>query len=139
MRQLHIFPARFGIGIATGKDASGIAEKEDQLTYDEGLAQRVREYLDGDVNVYERRMFGGIVFMVNGNMAVGIAGSDLMVRVGPKYYGHALKQAHVREMDFTGKPMKGFVFVSWQAIESDDRLQYWVDQGYRFAGSLEPK
>lgn len=109
------------------------------MACDEGLAQRIREYLDGDVNVHERKMFGGIAFMVNGNMAVGVVGSDLMVRVGPGRYDHVLKQTYVREMDFTGKPMKGFVFVGWQAIDTDDGLRYWIDQGYRFAGSLEPK
>lgn len=109
------------------------------MAYDEGLAQRIREYLQGDVNVYERKMFGGLAFMVNGNMSVGIIGSELMVRVGAEHYVAALKEKYVREMDFTGKPLKGFVYVGCQAIESDAGLQRWIDRGYRFAGSLPAK
>lgn len=109
------------------------------MAYDEGLAQRIREYLDGDVSVHEQKMFGGLAFMVNGNMSVGIVGSELMVRVGTDQFGEALKQKHVRMMDFTGKPLKGFVYVGHQAIESDKGLHQWIDRGYRYAGSLPAK
>ena len=86
------------------------------MAYDEGLAQRLREVMADHDDIEEKKMFGGLAFMLNGNMCVGVAGEQLMVRVGAEAYADALKQAHAREMDFTGKPLKGFVFVDRSAI-----------------------
>ena len=109
------------------------------MAYDEQLAERIRVVLDGDVAVGERKMFGGLAFMVDGNMAVGVVGDELMVRVGPDAWSEALARPHAREMDFTGKSMKGFVYVSADGIAEDEGLVAWVGRGTEFAGSLPPK
>lgn len=110
------------------------------MSYDEGLAQRVREYLqDTDIPADEKKMFGGLAFMVNGYMCVGINDTWLMARVGAPNYEDALQQSHAKEMDFTGKPLKGFVYVAEQGIESDEDLAAWVERCLTFVLSLEPK
>ena len=84
-------------------------------------------------------MFGGVAFMARGYMFVGIVGDVLMARVGPDYYEQALARPHVRVMDFTGKPMKGYVFVDPEGFESDADLAEWAERGYRFIQTLPPK
>ena len=109
------------------------------MAYDGGLAERLRELLDGRAGISERKMFGGLAFMLSGNMCCGIVGDTLMARVGPENYMRALAEAHVREMDFTGRSMKGYVFVAPEGVESDQELQYWVDLCAEFVLSLPPK
>jgi len=109
------------------------------MPYDDGVAQRVREALIDQSDVVEKKMFGGLAFMVRGHMCCGIVGAELMVRVGPEGYESALSQPHARKMDFTGKPMKGFVYVAAAGFEDDGDLQSWVDRGLRFVTSLPPK
>lgn len=109
------------------------------MAYDEGLAERVREILDGRTDVSEKAMFGGIAFMVRGHMCLGIVRDDLMVRVGPEAYEELLRQPHARRMDFTGRPMKGFVYVASAGLEMDSALQRWVGYGLRYAASLPAK
>jgi TfoX/Sxy family transcriptional regulator of competence genes len=109
------------------------------LAYDEGLAERVRGLLDEQPAVTERRMFGGLAFLVRGHMAVGIVNDDLMVRVGPDAYAEAMRQPHARRMDFTGRPMKGLVFVSPEGLEADADLEGWVRRGLAFTSTLPPK
>jgi hypothetical protein len=106
---------------------------------DEQVVARVRAALERTDAVAELRMFGGICFTLNGNMACGIVGSDLMVRVGPGKYDDALKHRHVREMDFTGRPMKGYVFVSAAGTKSDLSLRYWTESGAAYAQTLLPR
>jgi TfoX/Sxy family transcriptional regulator of competence genes len=96
------------------------------VSFDEGLAQRVREALGSRPGVSERRMFGGLAFLVDGKMFVGISGSKLMARVGLARYQDALTLPHVREMDFTGKPMKGYVYVDPAGLTDDSDLSAWV-------------
>lgn len=96
------------------------------MAFDEGLAQRVREALAGRRGITERRMFGGLAFLVDGKMFVGISGPKLMARVGAERYQDALALPHVREMDFTGKPLKGYVYVEPPGLEDDDALGAWV-------------
>lgn len=109
------------------------------MAYDEGLAQRIREALEERSDVSEKRMFGGVAFLVRGNMCCGVARENLMVRVGPEDYDDALGQPHAREMDFTGRAMKGFVYVAAEGVEDDGDLHGWVERGVAFAGSLPPK
>jgi len=109
------------------------------MPYDEGLAQRIRDALDERLDVVEKKMFGGVAFLVRGNMCVGVIGEDLMVRVGPDAYAEALRQPHAREMDFTGRPMKGFVQVASRGVESDKNLQRWIARGLDFASALPVK
>lgn len=105
---------------------------------DEATVNRVRAYLQGELAVTERRMFGGVAFMYNGNMAIGVVGERLMVRVGTDAWQSALTEPGVSEMDFTGRSMRGFVFVDAGALVGDG-LVHWVDRGVAFADSLPPK
>ncbi|HEX6304072.1 MAG TPA: TfoX/Sxy family protein [Anaerolineales bacterium] len=109
------------------------------MAYDQGLAQRMREELDQLPNLSERQMFGGIGFMVNGNMACGVNKEEMIVRVGPENYDQALKKPHTRVFDFTGRPMKGWVMIAPEGYESDEDLKYWIEQGVSFAQSLPEK
>jgi TfoX/Sxy family transcriptional regulator of competence genes len=109
------------------------------VAYDEELATRIRAIVRGRAGVSEKKMFGGLAFLVGGDMFCGVVGSDLMVRVGPDAYEAALARPHARQMDFTGRPMKGLVYVSPAGIASADELRAWVDQGFRFGRSLPPK
>ena len=109
------------------------------MAFDEGLAERIRELLRDRKGVDERRMFGGLAFMLDGHMFVGILGDTLMARVGPEAYAKALAQKHVREMDFTGKPMKGYVFVAPEGFESDAALESWIGRCANFVQTLPAK
>lgn len=109
------------------------------MAYDEGLAERVRDELADRPELVERKMFGGLAFMVAGNMCCGVLGDDLIVRVGPDAYESALGEPHAREMDFTGRPMRGMVVVDGSGVADDDALAAWVGRGLAFAGSLPAK
>ena len=109
------------------------------MAFDEGLAQRVREALAGRPGITERRMFGGLAFLVDGKMFVGISGSKLMARVGVERYQDALAVPHVRQMDFTGKPMKGYVYVDPPGLVEDKDLGAWVSWCSAYAAALPAK
>ncbi len=109
------------------------------MAYDEALADRIREALAREVGVDEIKMMGGLSFMINGHMVLGVVGEELMVRVGPNGYEHALGRAHAREMDFTGRPMKGFIFVRPAGIRTARMLASWVAVAVEFAKSLPRK
>lgn len=109
------------------------------MAYDEAVADRIRKLLANQKSLGERKMFGGLAFMVNGHMAVGVNAGNLMVRVGPDAHAGALAQPHARPMDFTGRPMKGFVFVDPPGYADDKALATWVDRGVVFVTSLPPK
>lgn len=109
------------------------------MAYDEGLAQRVREVLSERQDIAEKRMFGGLSFLLNGNMAVGVIGEELIVRVGPQAYEKALDDAYTRTFDFTGRAMSGWVVVEPDGLENDDELTDWVMRGVGFAGTLPGK
>ena len=109
------------------------------MAYNEGLAQRVRVVLEGKSGLVEKKMFGGVCFLLCGNMACGILNENLIVRVGPEKYENALKLPHTRKFDITGKPMKGWVMVSAKGHNTDERLSYWVGQGVTFALTLTAK
>ncbi len=109
------------------------------MAYDEGLAQRVRELFEEKPEFNEKKMFGGVCYLLNGNMACGILNEDLIVRVGPEKYENSLKLPHTRKFDITGKPMKGWVMVSYEGHESDENLFEWVQRGVNYTFSLPPK
>jgi hypothetical protein len=109
------------------------------MAYDEGLAERIRETLADVHGVSERRMFGGIAFMLQGHMFVGLVGSTLMARVGPDQYAQALRRPHVREMDFTGRPLKGYVYVDEAGTAEDEDLAKWVGACRGFVATLPHK
>lgn len=109
------------------------------MAYSERLAERVRAVLSATEGVTERRMFGGLAFMLNGHMCCGVSGDDLMVRVGPDAYEDALAEPHAREMDFTGRPLRGMVFVAAGGTRSEPELFSWVGRGLHFVAGLPPK
>ncbi len=109
------------------------------MAYDEGLAERVRVVLATEPAIDERKMFGGLAFMARGNMCCGIIGGSLLVRVAREDYETMLARPHVREMDFTGRPMRGFVLVDPPGIAADEDLAGWVDLSLRFVATLPPK
>jgi len=109
------------------------------VAFDEGLAERVRDLLTDRDDVSERKMFGGLCYMIGGNMCAGIVGSELMVRVGPDGWQDALGRPHAREMDFTGRSMRGMVYVDDQGVAEDCALAKWLSLGVDFASSLPPK
>lgn len=107
------------------------------------IMERVRKMVKRRKGIEEQRMFGGVAFMVDGNMALG-GGSKhlqgrLMVRVGPDAYEGALEEKHASVMDFTGRVMRGFVVVDGKGLKTDAQLKKWIDRGIRFARSLPPK
>jgi TfoX/Sxy family transcriptional regulator of competence genes len=109
------------------------------MAYDTGLAQRVREILEEETAFHEKKMFGGLCYLVNGNMACGILKDELIVRVGTGKYDDCLKMPGAKKFDITGKPMKGWVMVSSSGYEADKDLKKWVRLGLKYAGSLPLK
>jgi len=109
------------------------------MAYDEALAGRIRGSLKGKRGVTEKKMFGGLAFLLRGHMFVGLAAEELMVRTGPAEYERALKRKGVREMDFTGRPLRGYVYVDPKVLKSAKDLKYWVDLAAAFAAGLPPK
>lgn len=109
------------------------------MAFDEILASRLRGLFEGNLDISEKKMFGGLAFMCRGYMFVGIVGDELMARVGPTHYLDALKKTHVRKMDFTGKPMTGYVFVAAAGIRDEPSLVKWVSRSLQFIDTLPPK
>ena len=107
------------------------------MAYDEGLAQRIREAFDGRSDIVEKKMFGGLAFLCDGRMCCGINGGDLMVRVTEDEIEAVMRRPHVRPMDFTGRPLRGFVYVSADGYRKAADLQAWIDRGLRFVASGE--
>lgn len=109
------------------------------MSYDEGLAERIREQFQYRSDVEEKKMFGGLCFMVSNHMCCGIVKESLMLRVGPDNYEECLAKNHASEMDFTGKAMKGMVYVAPEGFDSDAELAKWVSICMGFVDSLPPK
>lgn len=109
------------------------------MAYDENLNLRIRKIFSDVPGLEEKKMFGGTGFLVNGNMACGVHGDNLIVRVGPEKYQAALDKAHARLFDMTGRPMTGWVMVAAPGFATEEALSEWVRQGLEFALSLPPK
>jgi TfoX N-terminal domain len=109
------------------------------MTFDEGLAERIREMTGTDPLISERKMFGGLCFMSGGNMCFGVLGDEIMVRVGPDAHSEALQIPHAREMDFTGRSMRGMVYVDPDGVSEDEDLEAWLQRGLAYARSFPPK
>lgn len=106
------------------------------MAFDEGLAERVRGALAGVEGVTEKKMFGGLTFMLGGKMCCGVVGERLMVRVGPDAYDDALAEPFAAPMDFTGRPLRGIVYVDGDGFREDETLSRWVGRGVEFVSSL---
>jgi TfoX/Sxy family transcriptional regulator of competence genes len=106
------------------------------MAYDDAVAKRVGKVLGKYGQIAEKKMFGGMAFMLRGHMCCGVLGDKLMVRVGPENYGEALAQPHVRKMDFTGRPLKGFIYVEPAGFSSDKDLKGWISKAKNYVLSL---
>lgn len=109
------------------------------MAYDEKLAVRVRTLLKGIAGFREREMFGGLAFMYRDRMCFGIVGPDLVVRVAADEFEAVMRREHVRPMDFTGTPLKGFVYVSPPGFRSRPALRAWLERGRRFVSSASAR
>lgn len=109
------------------------------MAYDKGLAQRILEVLEDESELEEKKMFGGVCFLINGNMACGVYKDYLIVRVGLDGYQEALSKPHVKEFDITGRSLKGWVMVSEEGYAEDEALSEWVSRGVDFARLLPKK
>jgi TfoX/Sxy family transcriptional regulator of competence genes len=109
------------------------------MAFDERLAERIRAVIGSPPELAEKLMFGGIGFIIQGNMACGVNQDRLIVRVGPDAYEAALAKPHVQPFDMTGRPMRGWVMVEPAGLEAAEALEAWVEQGVGFALTLPPK
>jgi TfoX/Sxy family transcriptional regulator of competence genes len=109
------------------------------MSYDPTLARRIQDALAALPGLTEKKMFGGVGYLVHGNMACGIYGDGLIVRLGLAGYATALQQPHVRVFDLTGRPMKGWVVIEPAGCATDEALRSWVAQGVAFAQTLPEK
>jgi TfoX/Sxy family transcriptional regulator of competence genes len=109
------------------------------MAFDEQLADRVRKQLNRRAGVTEKKMFGGLAFLINGNMSVGIHGSELIVRMAPGATDAALKEPGARLFDITGRPMKGWLLVGLPGVKEPASLAKWVRRGVEYASSLPKK
>jgi TfoX/Sxy family transcriptional regulator of competence genes len=108
------------------------------MAFDEKLGARIRSALASRTDVVEKRMFGGLAFMVNGRMCCGIVKDDLMLRVGPSRLQEMLAKPHARVMDFTGRPSNGMIYVSPEGLRTDAALRSWIAVALEFVMSAEP-
>lgn len=106
------------------------------MAYDQHLAHRIRAILGARKDVTERKMFGGLAFLVGGHMCCGIIGNDLMVRVGKEAFDKEVRAPHARPMDFTGKPSTGMVYVAPAGVKTARALRAWVEKGVRLVSML---
>jgi hypothetical protein len=109
------------------------------MAFDENLAVRIRAAFADESGIVEKRMFGGLAFLLDGHMTWGIVGDDLMVRVGAKNHESALAEPHARTMDFTGKPLGGMVYVAPAGVATRNALRAWIERGLQHARTLPPK
>jgi len=109
------------------------------MAYNEDLGERLREKLLSDKNIAEKRMFGGVSFLLNGKMTCGVLQDNLVVKVDPADSDAFLAEPHVRPMDFTGRPMKGFLYVAPDGYASDEMLDVWVERSLTYARTLKSK
>src|SRR5262249_15285389 len=124
---------------SAAKAAAGDQDRLDgseTMAFDQKLADRIRSLVRGRSGMTERKMFGGLAFLHRGHMCFGVVGYDVMVRVGPENHQAALARKHVRPMDFTGRPMKGMVYVAPAGVRSTPALRSWIERGIAFSETL---
>ncbi len=109
------------------------------MPFDQYLAQRIRDALIREPGITEKKMFGGLAFLLNGKMLVGIIKDSLIARIGPDSYESALEEPFVGEFDFTGRPMRGWVVVEPDGTEDDERLKDWIARAMKFVAALPAK
>ena len=109
------------------------------MAFDDNLAERIRKGLGRKKNIEEKKMFGGLGFLLNGKMLVGVWKNSMIVRVGPDNYEVVLLEAHVKEFDITGRPMKGWVMVEPEGVKDGEQVKAWILRAMRFVGKLPAK
>ena len=109
------------------------------MAFDADLAGRIRDHLVSRQNIEDKKMFGGVGFLLNGNMLVGVWKNTLIARIGPDAYAEALLEPYVHEFDITGKPMKGWVMIEPPGITDDEQLAIWIERAMTFVKSLPGK
>jgi TfoX/Sxy family transcriptional regulator of competence genes len=109
------------------------------MAFDEALAERIRKTLARKKGIAEKKMFGGVGFLLNGNMLVGVWKDSLIVRLGEEGGEDAMREPHVKLFDITGKPMKGWILVAREGVAGDDRLKDWIERAMKFVRSLPGK
>ena len=109
------------------------------MAFSEELAERIRRRLARRKGIEEKKMFGGIGFLLNGNLLVGVWKDSLIARLGPEGGDEALREAHVKEFDITGRSMRGWVRVEPEGVTGDDQLQGWIRRAVKFVGNLPAK
>ena len=109
------------------------------MAFNEGLAERIRQGLARRKGIEEKKMFGGVGFLLNGNLLVGIWKDSLCVRLGPEQAEKALPEPHVKEFDITGRPMRNWVLVGPEGIQNDEQLSAWIGRAVKFVGALPAK
>jgi TfoX/Sxy family transcriptional regulator of competence genes len=97
------------------------------MAYNEKLSDRIREALVDVADVEEKRMFGGVCYMIDGKMCIGVVKDEMMCRIGPDVYDQALGKRGCREMDFAGKPMDGYVYVNDEGMQTNEQFGYWIN------------
>ena len=123
----------------SGPGSVGGGVDTEPVAYDEDLAERIRERVAGEDGLTEKRMFGGLAFLINGNMSVGVHASELIVRIAPDQSDALLRENGVRLFDVTGRPMKGWLLVAGSVLEDDASLAKWIRRGVDYASSLPKK
>ena len=106
------------------------------MAYSESLALRIRQAISGRRGIAEKKMFGGVGFLLAGNLLVGIWKNSLIARLGPEQAGQALREPHVAPFDITGRPMKGWVLIEPEGIETDEQLRGWIERSFEFVSAL---
>jgi hypothetical protein len=109
------------------------------MAYSEALAGRIHDVLARRKGFVDKKMFGGVAFLLNGNACVGVWKDSLIVRIDPSEYEEALTEPHVKEFDITGRPMKGWVLVGAEGIENDGQLKDWIERAVDFVRTLPAK
>jgi TfoX/Sxy family transcriptional regulator of competence genes len=116
-----------------------LQKRSGDVAFDENLATRIRDALARKKGIEEKKMFGGVGVLLNGNILVGVWKNSLIVRVGPDGYEEALLEPHVTEFNITGQAMKGWVLVGREGIEGDDQLKGWIERAIKFVRTLPAK
>ena len=109
------------------------------MAYNETLALRIRKHIAGHAGIVEKKMFGGVGFLLHGNMCCGVHRDSMIVRLSPDETDAALTRPHVRVFDLSGRPMKGWLLVDAPALTTETRLQKWIDVAVAYAGTLPKK
>lgn len=109
------------------------------MAYDDKLAARIRRKLHKRSGFTEKQMFGGLAFLLNGNLCCGVHGRELIVRIAPEQTDQALKQPNTRVFDLPGRPMKGWILVHPKGLTTDEALAKWIQTGMKYVASLPAK